>query len=67
MKVLSVSTFFYILVHWPLFVVSILLSSFNFDIEQTGTVKFDGFVIHKATALWCAAGAGHFEIVKLLI
>jgi hypothetical protein len=37
-------------------VVSILLSSFNFDIEQTGTVKFDGFVIHKATALWCAAG-----------
>lgn len=48
-------------------VVSILLSSFNFDIEQTGTVKFDGFVIHKATALWCAAGAGHFEIVKLLI
>ena len=48
-------------------VVSILLSNFNVDIEQTGTVKFDGYTIEKATALWCAAGAGHFGIVKLLV
>ena len=33
----------------------------------SGTVKFDGYSIEGATALWCAAGAGHFNIVKLLI
>ena len=27
-----------------------------------GTVKFDGHVIEGATALWCAAGAGYFNI-----
>ncbi|CAC5398415.1 FEM1B [Mytilus coruscus] len=48
-------------------VVSILLSNFNVDIEQTGTVKFENYTIDKATALWCAAGAGHFGIIKLLI
>lgn len=25
------------------------------------------YVIDGATALWCAAGAGHFEVVKLLV
>lgn len=48
-------------------VVSVLLSNFNVQIEQTGTVKFDGYSIEGATALWSAAGAGHFGIVKLLI
>lgn len=48
-------------------VVSILLTNFIIDIEQTGTVKFDGYTIEEATALWCAAGAGHFGIVRLLI
>ena len=33
----------------------------------SGTVKFDGYSIEGATALWCAAGAGHFNIVKLLV
>lgn len=48
-------------------VVHVLLSNFNVEIEQTGTVKFDGYSIEGATALWCAAGAGHFGIVKLLV
>ena len=48
-------------------VVSILLSKFKINLEQTGTVKFDGFVLEGATALWCAAGAGHLGIVKLLL
>ncbi|XP_062620952.1 protein fem-1 homolog B-like [Saccostrea cucullata] len=48
-------------------VVSVLLSKFKINLEQTGTVKFDGFVLEGATALWCAAGAGHLGIVKLLL
>ena len=48
-------------------VVHVLLSNFNVQIEQTGTVKFDGYSIEGATALWSAAGAGHFGIVKLLV
>ena len=48
-------------------VVSVLLKNFVVDIEQVGTVKFDGFVIEGATALWCAAGAGHLDVVKTLI
>ncbi len=48
-------------------VVKILLTHFSVDLEQTGTVKFDGFVIQGATALWCAAGAGHLDIVKCLL
>lgn len=48
-------------------VVRLLLTQYGVDIEQTGTVKFDGFVIDGATALWCAAGAGHFEMVKTLL
>ena len=50
-------------------VIKILLSHFShvIDIEQEGVVKFDGFVIEGATALWCAAGAGHFDVVKTLV
>ncbi|KAH3830164.1 hypothetical protein DPMN_103403, partial [Dreissena polymorpha] len=48
-------------------VVLVLLSNFNADVEATGTVKFDGYAIKGATPLWCAAGAGHFKIVKLLV
>lgn len=39
-------------------VVKMLLSKFTPDLEQEGTVKFDGYVIEGASALWCAAGAG---------
>lgn len=48
-------------------VVQILLSHFNVNTEQTGTVKFDGYVIEGATALWCAAGSGFFHVVKCLV
>ncbi|XP_033346613.1 protein fem-1 homolog B [Bombus vosnesenskii] len=48
-------------------VVKILLDKFKPDLEQEGTVKFDGYVIEKATALWCAAGAGHLTVVKILV
>lgn len=37
-------------------VVKMLLSKFKPDLEQEGTVKFDGYVIEGASALWCAAG-----------
>ncbi|XP_045537684.1 protein fem-1 homolog B isoform X2 [Papilio machaon] len=36
-------------------------------LETEGTVKFDEYVIEGATALWCAAGAGHLGIVKRLV
>nr|CAH7728174.1 unnamed protein product [Callosobruchus chinensis] len=47
-------------------VVRILLSC-NPDLEVEGTVKFDGYIIEGASALWVAACAGHLNIVKLLI
>lgn len=37
-------------------VVKLLLSEFKPDLEQEGMVKFDGYVIEGASALWCAAG-----------
>merc|ERR1711936_725734 len=37
------------------------------QVEAEGTVKFDGHVIEGATPLWCAAGAGHQNIVELLV
>lgn len=48
-------------------VVKIIVSKFNVDLEKEGTVKFDGFVIEGASALWCAAGGGHLNIVKTLV
>nr|XP_057931344.1 protein fem-1 homolog B [Doryrhamphus excisus] len=48
-------------------VVRLLLDHYRVDTEQTGTVRFDSYVIDGATALWCAAGAGHFEAVRLLV
>jgi len=50
-------------------VVSSLIHELEYrtDLESEGTVKFDGHVIEGATALWCAAGAGHKSIVELLV
>ena len=48
-------------------VVQLLLNYFSIEIEQVGTVKFDGYVIGGATALWCAAAAGHLDVVRTLI
>ncbi|CAH0590491.1 unnamed protein product [Chrysodeixis includens] len=49
--------------------VRILLDKFRppVRLETEGTVKFDEYVIEGATALWCAAGAGHLSIVKRLV
>lgn len=33
-----------------------LIDKFKPDLEEEGTVKFDGFAIEGASALWCAAG-----------
>ena len=48
-------------------VVQMLMNFYKVDVEMTGTVKFDGFVIDGATPLWCASGAGHYAVVKLLL
>lgn len=48
-------------------VVKILVDKFKPNLEQEGTVKFDGLVIERASALWCAAGAGHLSVVKTLV
>ncbi|GIY64659.1 protein fem-1 homolog B [Caerostris darwini] len=48
-------------------VIKMLLNRFNPNIEQDGVVQIDGYVIEGATALWCAAGAGHFSVVKFLL
>uniref|UniRef100_A0A6A7G3H6 Protein fem-1 homolog B n=3 Tax=Hirondellea gigas TaxID=1518452 RepID=A0A6A7G3H6_9CRUS len=43
------------------------LVKYQSDLEQEGTVKFDGYAIEGASALWCAAGAGHLGVVKILV
>ncbi|XP_037945333.1 protein fem-1 homolog CG6966 [Teleopsis dalmanni] len=48
-------------------VVQYLLTNCNVDIEEVGSVRFDGEPIEDAPALWCAAAAGHLGIVKLLV
>ncbi|XP_014616082.1 PREDICTED: protein fem-1 homolog B-like [Polistes canadensis] len=48
-------------------VVKTLIDKFKPDLEQEGIVKFDEYVIDGATALWCAAGAGHLKTVKTLV
>ncbi|XP_042900716.1 protein fem-1 homolog B-like [Parasteatoda tepidariorum] len=48
-------------------VIRMMLHRFQPDIEQDGTVQIDGYVIEGATALWCAASAGHFNVVKYLL
>lgn len=47
-------------------VVKMLLSNFKPELEMECTVKFDGHIVQGATAIWCAAGSGHLNIVKLL-
>ena len=47
-------------------VVEYLVERCRADVEQAGSVTFDGETIEGAPPLWCAAAAGHLEIVKLL-
>ena len=51
--------------HLP--VVVYLVESCHADIEQVGTVEFDGESIEGAPPLWCASAAGHLEIVEYLV
>ncbi|XP_017776720.1 PREDICTED: protein fem-1 homolog CG6966 isoform X2 [Nicrophorus vespilloides] len=44
-----------------------LITRCHADIEQPGSVIFDGETIEGAPPLWCAAAAGHLNIVELLI
>ena len=37
------------------------------DLDVTGTVVFEDYVIEGATALWCAAGAGQLKVLKTLL
>ncbi|XP_055716488.1 protein fem-1 homolog CG6966 [Phlebotomus papatasi] len=48
-------------------VVHFLLQKCRVDVEQSGCVTFDGETIEGAPPLWCAAAAGHANIVKLLV
>ena len=47
-------------------VVEYLLERCSADVEQPGSVTFDGETIEGAPPLWCAAAAGHTNIVRLL-
>lgn len=48
-------------------IVNYLLNKTHADCERSGSVIFDGETIEGAPPLWCAAAAGHLQIVKLLI
>lgn len=48
-------------------VVRYLLELCKADLEQVGCVTFDGETIEGAPPLWCAAAAGHTQIVKYLV
>lgn len=48
-------------------IVDYLLTNCHANVEQVGSVIFDGETIEDAPPLWCAAAAGHIQIVKLLV
>ena len=48
-------------------IVNMLLMKFSPDLEIEGSAQFDGYLIEGATALWCAAGGGHLNVVRTLV
>lgn len=44
-------------------VVEMLLANYKIDLEKRCTVKFDGHIVHGASALWVAAGSGRNEFI----
>ena len=48
-------------------IVKLLLLKFSPDLEIEGSAQFDGYLIEGATALWCAAGGGHLNVVRTLV
>lgn len=41
--------------------VKTMLMNYKPNIERECVVKFDGNIVHGATALWCAAGSGKHD------
>lgn len=39
-------------------VIEMLLANYKIDLEKRCTVRFDGHIVHGASALWVAAGSG---------
>nr|CAB3245721.1 protein fem-1 homolog CG6966-like [Phallusia mammillata] len=48
-------------------IVQYLITKCHTDLQQCGSVVFDGETIEDAPPLWCAAAAGHFAVVKCLV
>ncbi|KAI1301337.1 Protein fem-1 -like protein C [Halotydeus destructor] len=48
-------------------VVAFLIKQCQSDTEQVGNVQFDGETIEGAPPLWCAAAAGQFPVVRVLV
>ncbi|XP_064474446.1 protein fem-1 homolog CG6966-like [Ornithodoros turicata] len=48
-------------------VIEYLIERCNADIEQVGSVTFDGETIEGAPPLWCAAAAGYMNVVQSLV
>ncbi|XP_071953001.1 protein fem-1 homolog C-like [Antedon mediterranea] len=53
--------------HGHLDIVNYFIEQCIADYEQVGSVTFDGETVDGAPPLWCAAAAGHFNIVQSLI
>ncbi|XP_003723826.1 protein fem-1 homolog C [Strongylocentrotus purpuratus] len=53
--------------HGHIDVVTYFIEQCKADIEQVGSVTFDGETIDGAPPLWCAAAAGHYQTVSTLI
>ena len=48
-------------------VARIILEECEPDLSKEGTVIIENHTIEGASALWCAAGAGHLRVVELLV
>ncbi|KAB7499268.1 Protein fem-1-like protein C [Armadillidium nasatum] len=50
-----------------IYCVEYLVDHCSSDLEQVGSVVFDGETIDGAPPLWCAAAAGHLSVVSFLV
>lgn len=48
-------------------IVKLLLEKFEPDLDQECSTRFETSLVNGVTALWCAAGKGHLDVVKLLV
>lgn len=48
-------------------VVEMLLANYKIELEKRCTVKFDGHIVHGASALWVAAGSGEHTFCYVII